>query len=96
MAKDYPNWICATCGTRYGRKQCGIACWHFDTCNICGEETEVTQPRDYGHLRNDWAKDCPCIHEAAEHCPCTVIETIKIPDVEVARIEHWTKSGTEH
>ena len=54
MSKEYPNWICTACGTRYGRKQCGIACWHVDTCGICGEETEVTQPRDYGHLKDGW------------------------------------------
>ena len=50
----YPTWICGDCGTIYGRKPCGVATWHFDKCDVCGEETTVTEPRDFGHLKDGW------------------------------------------
>jgi len=49
--KFYPHWICSDCGNKYGNRQCGIATWHFDKCDLCGKETSVTEPRDYGHLK---------------------------------------------
>jgi hypothetical protein len=51
---NYPNWICLPCGNRYGRKTCGIATWHPDNCDICGNEEMVTEPRDFGHLNDYW------------------------------------------
>jgi hypothetical protein len=30
----YPKWICHKCGVKYGRKACGIACWHEDHCGV--------------------------------------------------------------
>lgn len=47
----YPRWICAACGDRYGNGPCGIACWHKGTCHLCGAVTSVSEPRDFGHLR---------------------------------------------
>jgi len=54
--KPYPAWICFDCGDKWGRRECGIATWHTDTCCICGERRAVTEPRDYGHLKEGWEK----------------------------------------
>jgi len=50
----YPNWICHDCGTKYGLRECGVATWHMDTCGVCGTKAPVTEPRDYGHLKDGW------------------------------------------
>jgi hypothetical protein len=50
----YPDWICSSCGNRYGRRLAGIATWHFGQCGLCGTEASVTEPRDWGHLRDGW------------------------------------------
>lgn len=52
----YPAWICRDCGQRYGRRACGVATFHEDPCDICGYVTMVTEPRDYGHLKDGWQK----------------------------------------
>lgn len=51
---QYPDWICSSCGAKYGRRRCGEATWHVGVCDICGIEANVTEPRDYGHLHADW------------------------------------------
>lgn len=50
----YPMWICADCGTKYGRHPVGIATWHEDVCGICGRKTGCTEPRDFGGLNDGW------------------------------------------
>jgi len=40
----------------HGNKKCGVATWHKNTCDICGDEASVTEPRDYGHLKDTWIK----------------------------------------
>lgn len=51
----YPDWICFDCGVKYGNREEGDATtWHDGTCGICGEEAPVTQPRDFGHLKEGW------------------------------------------
>ena len=50
----YPNWICLKCGIKYGRRECGDATWHMGSCDVCGEKDEVTEPRDFGHLKDGW------------------------------------------
>lgn len=51
----YPQWICAPCGSKYGRTDCKVATWHIDTCDLCKkEDVRVTEPRDYGHLKPGW------------------------------------------
>lgn len=50
---NYPVWICAYCGNKYGRKGCGVATWHMDFCDICGTYTSVTEPRDFGGIIQD-------------------------------------------
>ena len=47
---EYPEVICAGCGTKYGRWACRIATWHFNVCGVCGQRGAVTEPRDFGHL----------------------------------------------
>lgn len=51
---DYPAWVCADCGEKWGRRECREATWHPDDCGICGQHTFVTEPRDFGHLRHGW------------------------------------------
>jgi hypothetical protein len=54
---DYPEWICNDCGRAHGKRPEGNpygATYHMGKCGICGEEREVTEPRDWGHLREGW------------------------------------------
>ena len=54
------NWVCDTCGTKYGRwhqkgKYLGpphhCATYHMGKCDVCGAvNVPVTEPRDYGNL----------------------------------------------
>ena len=52
--KPYPKTICADCGDKYGNKPCGIATWHVGLCEICKRLTAVTEPRDFGYLKEGW------------------------------------------
>jgi hypothetical protein len=54
--KNYPDWICKLCGDKHGNKPAGLATWHPDTCGLCGKLTDVTEPRDFGHLKDGWDK----------------------------------------
>ena len=58
MTTDYPSWVCSECGRRFGNRpaQGMIATWHPGICGICNEEKSVTEPRDFGHLREGWEK----------------------------------------
>jgi len=49
----YPDWICRECGWQYGRfpRMDRISAWHEGTCGICGQRGPVSEPRDFGHLR---------------------------------------------
>lgn len=49
----YPDWVCKTCGDKFGRgmPKGHIATWHIAKCDICNEEVEVTEPRDFRHLK---------------------------------------------
>ena len=61
---DYPKWICRDCGENYGtwykRGSYIGPPHHFPAyrngiCGVCGAtEVQVTEPRDYGHLRAKW------------------------------------------
>ena len=53
------NWICDTCGTKYGKwyqpgavaPKMHCATYHMDKCDICGaKNVPVTEVRDYGYL----------------------------------------------
>jgi len=56
--KDFsqPAWVCSDCGNKYGYHECGIATWHEDTCGVCGQKKIVTEPRDFGYLKEGWKK----------------------------------------
>lgn len=59
--KEYPVWICHDCGTKYGRgiRSPHVATYHMGECHMCGEkDVAVTEPRDYGHLKDGWEKHC--------------------------------------
>jgi hypothetical protein len=49
----YPAWICRPCGETHGRRtpEGHISTWHEDICGICGNVTEVSEPRDFGHIK---------------------------------------------
>lgn len=51
---EYPAWICSDCGDKHGRRPCGMATWHNDTCDVCGAYGPCTEPRDFGHLKDTW------------------------------------------
>ena len=51
MTAPYPSTICLDCGTKHGRHRVGMATWHHGTCDVCGKEADVTEPRDFGHLK---------------------------------------------
>jgi ribosomal protein L37AE/L43A len=58
--KQYPDWICDECGRLHGKRPEGNpygATWHIDECGVCGTGgVEVTEPRDFGHLKEGWDK----------------------------------------
>jgi hypothetical protein len=54
VKKDYPLWICMPCGQKYGKKECGTATWHVGSCDVCDAIRSVTEPRDFGHLKDGW------------------------------------------
>ena len=46
----YPSWICADCGTNYGRPmpKGHVATWHKGVCGWCERSNvSVTEPRDF-------------------------------------------------
>ena len=45
------NWVCANCGKKHGNYEPVAATWHLDTCDMCGRELAVTEPRDFGMPR---------------------------------------------
>jgi len=51
--RPYPDWICRPCGFAYGRfpKEDHVSTYHQGTCDVCGESASVTEPRDFGHMR---------------------------------------------
>lgn len=57
---DYPAFICYDCGMSLGQpervRQGHTSTFTVGTCDICGKEDMVTEPRDYGHLRPGWER----------------------------------------
>ena len=60
-------WICSNCGKKYGNKPVGIATWHEDVCDICGKKTMVTEPRDFGGLKQ--SREIPVEHISKKMYP---------------------------
>lgn len=54
IAVDQPEWVCMQCGSKYGRRLPKLATWHTDICPICKRRTAVTEPRDFGYLKEGW------------------------------------------
>jgi hypothetical protein len=54
--QDYPQWVCSTCGNKYGHgyPEGHVCTMHYGLCGVCGKEAVVTEPRDYGHLKDGW------------------------------------------
>ncbi len=42
--------VCIDCGEKYGKRLPSMATWHRAECDICGNFTACTEPRDYGYL----------------------------------------------
>ena len=59
MNDDYPVWVCAKCGKKYGNRIPIMATWHTGVCGVCLEAASVTEPRDYGHLKPEWINEIP-------------------------------------
>ena len=53
--KNYPSWSCWECGKKHGQVADRISTWHYGRCDVCGENNNVTEPRDFGHFPN-WFK----------------------------------------
>ena len=55
---DQPAWVCRTCGLYYGKRAKyydDASTYHEgDSCGVCGTETMVTEPRDFGYLKPEW------------------------------------------
>ena len=51
---DYPGLICSACGQRHGRRSPSCATWNRGRCDVCGDLDWLTEPRDFGHLRDSW------------------------------------------
>jgi len=48
------EWVCLTCGLEKGTKNADRgATWHAGVCDMCGEKSYVTQPRDFGISQED-------------------------------------------
>jgi hypothetical protein len=46
--KKYPSWVCRDCGMKASKgKSFQVSTYHFDKCDVCGEELAVTEPRDF-------------------------------------------------
>lgn len=55
---EYPSYICTDCGLKFGGRrkvpESHISTMHVGDCDICGEHRAVTEPRDFGHLKDGW------------------------------------------
>lgn len=54
---EYPQWVCFDCGRKHGRRAAGLCTMHQGTCGVCGKEDMVTEPRDFGHLKDGWENE---------------------------------------
>ena len=54
IGKSYPSSVCNLCGLKYGHRKPSLTSIYHGCCGVCGAVGYVTEPRDYGHLRNGW------------------------------------------
>lgn len=54
--RTYPRTVCHPCGQRYGKRGTYSvhASFYEGECGVCGAKASVTEPRDFGHLRDGW------------------------------------------
>lgn len=45
------DWVCYPCGIRHGRVRTHLFTMRKDTCDACGDKTDVTKARDFGLYR---------------------------------------------
>lgn len=46
--KPYPHLVCRDCGLKASNGKCfEVSTWHVNKCEVCGEEKEVTESRDF-------------------------------------------------
>ncbi len=59
VSKNQPNWVCGPCGLKWGNgwPKGHLGTWHDGKCGVCGKEDSVTEPRDFGYLRDFWDFD---------------------------------------
>ena len=53
------EWVCFDCGIKNGHKEppeVDLCTWHMAVCDICGQYTSVTEPRDFG-ITKLWTKE---------------------------------------
>jgi hypothetical protein len=55
ITQHQPSWVCQHCGKKYGQKpREGVSTWHYGECNVCHNHASVTEPRDFGYLKQGW------------------------------------------
>lgn len=49
-----PPWVCLKCAASRGAHmpEGHVYTAHIDTCGLCGQETTVTEPSDFGRMRD--------------------------------------------
>lgn len=51
------KFICNECGTKHGKTgKPDLATYHMGECGICGKYRALTEPRDFGHLKQGWSQ----------------------------------------
>lgn len=57
IADDQPAWVCRECGMKHGRRCIpGVSTYHMGVCGACTKTLMVTEPRDFGYLKEGWKK----------------------------------------
>jgi hypothetical protein len=50
-----PTWVCVPCGEKYSLGNgTDMSTFHDGTCHVCGKKASVTEPRDFGYLKETW------------------------------------------
>jgi len=56
-AARQPNEVCNGCGIRYGTEfRDGYHTYWKGQCGVCHTKGDVTDPRNFGYMNNDWKK----------------------------------------
>lgn len=51
MKDEYPAWVCIDCVKKAPQTNINqqVFTFHLGECGVCGEETVVTDPKNYGY-----------------------------------------------